>query len=322
MSEPQAAHPMTPHPAAEIAAAGWPNAVRFDRPDRDIAILCLDATPEKDIRLDVEGPATFCIAVFLDGSGSVAIDGGVPLDVTPGTAIVFFSRGHTRGTNQVNGGQRVRCVDIRFDLDFLARYGGPGVGRLRNGLLVDCSVPAKDALLIGFAAPPALLDCARDIAGSRFHKPEVRDLYLRAKAMEALALTFATVEDTASAARITGNRVGARLVQARRLIEAHFDRPWTIERLAKAVGLNERELKSGFRVMVGRSIHAHLRDVRIEAAAAMLREGRSVTDAALAAGFGNLSHFSKTFREAKGVVPRDYARRGGAAGPTTEGDVL
>ena len=90
--------------------------------------------------------------------------------------------------------------------------------------------------------------------------------------------------------------------------EQQFEEPWTIERLARTVGLNERDLKAGFRRLVGRSIHAHLRNVRLEAAASMLRDGRTVTDAALAAGFGNLSHFSKTFRESKGVAPREYAR--------------
>jgi AraC-like DNA-binding protein len=48
--------------------------------------------------------------------------------------------------------------------------------------------------------------------------------------------------------------------------------------------------------------------VRLKAAAAMLSQGRSVTDGALSVGFENLSHFSKVFRAFHGVNPRDYAR--------------
>ena len=43
----------------------------------------------------------------------------------------------------------------------------------------------------------------------------------------------------------------------------------------------------------------------------MLEAGYSVTDAALATGFGNLSHFSKSFRQAKGVAPRQWLDRPG-----------
>jgi AraC-like DNA-binding protein len=48
--------------------------------------------------------------------------------------------------------------------------------------------------------------------------------------------------------------------------------------------------------------------VRLKAAAAMLSEGRSVTDVAFSVGFENLSHFSKVFRAVHGVNPRDFPR--------------
>jgi AraC-like DNA-binding protein len=48
--------------------------------------------------------------------------------------------------------------------------------------------------------------------------------------------------------------------------------------------------------------------VRPKAAAAMLSQGRTVTDVALCVGFENPSHFSKVFRAFLGVNPRDYAR--------------
>jgi AraC-like DNA-binding protein len=294
--------------ARGIAALGLGNSVRLESPDRDITITCVDGQPVKNAEFSGEGPATFCIAVFLDGSGSLAIDGGAPLAVEPGTAIVFSSRRSVRGTNMIKADRRVRFVDIRFELGMLAQLGGQPLARMGGGVLVDCSVPESGAFLVGFAAPSALLDAARQILECPFDRAETRNLYLRAKALESLALTIDAVDSAARATGIVGGRIAPKVLKARRLIEHQFEESWTIERLARTVGLNERDLKAGFRRLVGSSIHAHLRSVRLEAAASMLREGRTVTDAALAAGFGNLSHFSKTFRESKGVAPREYAR--------------
>jgi transcriptional regulator GlxA family with amidase domain len=83
-------------------------------------------------------------------------------------------------------------------------------------------------------------------------------------------------------------------------------------RLAREVGLSEKKLKAGFRQVAGRSVHAYLREVRLEAAASMLEAGYSVTETALATGFANLSHFSKSFRQARGVAPRNWVDRPGA----------
>lgn len=72
--------------------------------------------------------------------------------------------------------------------------------------------------------------------------------------------------------------------------------------------MSERKLKDGFRATIGSSVHAYLTQVRLDAAAAMLSDGRSVTDVALSVGYGNLSHFSKVFREHHGVNPGSYLR--------------
>jgi AraC-like DNA-binding protein len=52
--------------------------------------------------------------------------------------------------------------------------------------------------------------------------------------------------------------------------------------------------------------HQYLLGLRLRGAARLLRDGAAVTDAALANGFENLSHFSRTFRRRFGVSPRRY----------------
>lgn len=294
--------------APQIEAHGWSDRSRFDRPDADISVSCIDFTPEADGIITTEGPPTFCIATFLEGQGSLVTDGGVPLEVEAGTTVIFCSRTAIRGQNQVVAGSRIHIVDIRYEEPLLGRLGGLPPDLVNNSLLIDRSASIAGAYLVGFRTPRTLLAVARQIASCGYEATAVRRLYLRAKAMETLALTIDALTNAVGAARVLSVRDRRKLDEARQLVERRFDEPWTIPLLARTVGLNERKLKLGFRTLIGRGVHAYLRDTRIEAATAMLAEGRRVTDVAVAVGFGNISYFSKVFRERKGCAPSAYQR--------------
>jgi len=205
------------------------------------------------------------------------------------------------GQFSMRGGQASRLVDIRFSIDGLQRVGGQPLMALQGRFLQDCSLSEAQMLMGGFPAPPALLRVATDILTCDFGDETVRRLYLQAKALEALAIVLQAVGPALPLASLARER--ARLLQARALLDERFGEDWTIARLAREVGLGEKKLQAGFRAMAGRSVHEHLREVRLAAAAALLTDGASVTTAALAAGFTSLSHFSKAFRAERGVLP-------------------
>jgi len=60
--------------------------------------------------------------------------------------------------------------------------------------------------------------------------------------------------------------------------------------------------------MLGQSPHQYLLRARPAHAARMLRRGASVTEAVLGGGFGNLSHFTRTFRGRFGISPAEYRK--------------
>ncbi|MFG1361004.1 helix-turn-helix domain-containing protein [Xanthobacter pseudotagetidis] len=295
--------------APTVGELGWKEHLKVDAVGEDISVAMLDLVPASDAQIAVEGPATFSICVFLDGEGSLSIDGGQPLPITAGMAVVCVTDRLVSGLNTVRGGARMRLVDVRFGPGFLAGLGGPLWRRYGGGLLVDRSVPEIGALMVGFPAPSALLQPAQQIVACAFRSADVRRLYLRAKALEVLAVAVALFQEAGAAPGGRRERDRRKVAEAQRLLQERLHEPWTIARLAREVGLNEKSLKSGFRRQVGASIHAHLVKVRLEAAAEMLSGGQSVTEVALATGFSNLSHFSKTFRRATGLAPREFARR-------------
>jgi AraC-like DNA-binding protein len=301
--------------APAVGDLGWKDHLHVDALGEDVSIAMLDVVPAADARIPVEGPATFSICVFLDGEGTLSIDGGQPLPITRGMAVVCVTDRIVAGLNTVRGGARIRLVDVRFGPGFLASLGGPLWRRYGGGLLVDRSVPERGAVMVGFPAPPPLLQPAQQIMACGFRSPDVRRLYLRAKALEMLAVVIAAFQEAGGSLAGRGERDHRKIAEAQRLMQERLNEPWTIARLAREVGLNEKSLKTGFRRQVGASIHAHLVSVRLEAASSMLAAGQSVTDVALATGFSNLSHFSKTFRRATGLPPREFARRSREARP-------
>ena len=78
---------------------------------------------------------------------------------------------------------------------------------------------------------------------------------------------------------------------------------------AREVGMSTFYFARVFRELLGQSPHQYLLRARLAHAARLLRQGASVTEAAFSSGFGNLSHFTRTFRGHFGLTPIKYARR-------------
>jgi signal transduction histidine kinase/ligand-binding sensor domain-containing protein/DNA-binding response OmpR family regulator len=95
----------------------------------------------------------------------------------------------------------------------------------------------------------------------------------------------------------------------RPLVEQHLtDSSFGPEALAHAAGLSYHQLYRALRDELAMSPSRFIRTVRVERAAALLRQRLgSVTEVAYASGFESLSYFSRVFRERFGTTPSDYA---------------
>jgi AraC-like DNA-binding protein len=94
-----------------------------------------------------------------------------------------------------------------------------------------------------------------------------------------------------------------RVHAVRERLEADFAHAHTVSALARSVGMSMFHFARVFAELTGMPPHRYLALTRLKAAHAMLRQGRGVTDTCYACGFGDLSHFSRSFRKAYGVAP-------------------
>jgi len=93
---------------------------------------------------------------------------------------------------------------------------------------------------------------------------------------------------------------------AEEYIEAHWDRPITVELLAQLTDVSARSLFDSFRKCRGYSPMAFVKRVRLRHARRMLLnpdKGTTVAAVAFICGFGNLGNFAKDYREAFGELP-------------------
>jgi len=106
----------------------------------------------------------------------------------------------------------------------------------------------------------------------------------------------------------------AERVQAvRERLDARLDEDHRLGALAASVGMSAFNFARVFQRLVGQAPHAYLLRRRLRAAASLLEQGCSVTDACFACGFNSPGHFGRLFQREFGQLPsalrRDAAAR-------------
>ena len=82
----------------------------------------------------------------------------------------------------------------------------------------------------------------------------------------------------------------------------HSDRPLSLADAARLVGLSRSRARPLFVAQTGLPFRTGLLWIRLQRAVGAYAEGASLTDAALAAGFADSAHFSRTFRTMFGIT--------------------
>lgn len=95
-----------------------------------------------------------------------------------------------------------------------------------------------------------------------------------------------------------------------RFIVERFRDPIALADLARTLHLSRSRTAHLVMEACGRRFGEQLREVRLRHAAGLLRQSDcSITEAALEAGFGDVSNFHKAFRRHFGITPLQYRRR-------------
>jgi AraC-like DNA-binding protein len=93
---------------------------------------------------------------------------------------------------------------------------------------------------------------------------------------------------------------------ARDFLDHHLDEHVSLSDVAAAAGLPPFRLHRAFERAIGMSPHRYQRQARIRVAAERIRTGNPLSEAAVAAGFADQAHMTRTVRASLGVTPGAY----------------
>lgn len=133
-------------------------------------------------------------------------------------------------------------------------------------------------------------------------------LYYQGKVWEVLSLYFSTKKpNTESCPFLNDEETVRKIKHAKEHLLKNMDAPPTLKELSKVAGLNEYQLKVGFKEIYGNTVFGYLLDHRLDHARVLLDSAKfQVNEVAYQIGYTNPSHFIAAFRKKFGITPKKY----------------
>ena len=96
---------------------------------------------------------------------------------------------------------------------------------------------------------------------------------------------------------------------AKLYIRKNFAQPITLEEVSAAIGFSVNYFSTLFKKETGEGFAKYLTRVRIDEARALLRDTvTSVAEIFKTVGYGDLKHFTRTFKAEAGLTPGEYRK--------------
>jgi AraC family transcriptional regulator len=239
----------------------------------------------------------------------------------PEPSLFMFSRGAERLQATVDG-RKVDCPfsgksrlaifpasteivgewDVGPTLDYTVVFLNPSL--LSQHLAAEISAP-----MIGFGHD-ALARGLTELAREAVFPDDVFEMMAEGWTIQALA-HIARIRDKCSGRPgARGGLPGSSLRRLEDFVRANLSKSICLEKLSDIAGLSKRHFLRAFQESVGASPYKYVLALRIEEAKQRLsRSANSITEIALATGFGHAQHFSTSFRKATGETPSSFRQR-------------
>jgi LacI family transcriptional regulator len=164
----------------------------------------------------------------------------------------------------------------------------------------------NDELFCELADPP-LSSVALNAEHGGYRAAQLLDRLMRGRVQARQSIIVEATQEIAR--RSTEVKVfdGPEVSAALSFLHRNRSKDFTVDDVAKAIGISRRNLEIKFRKSVGRTILAEIQRIRLDHVKRMLREtDLPIPRIAEASGFNSASYLTQAFRKDTGVAPVNY----------------
>lgn len=139
----------------------------------------------------------------------------------------------------------------------------------------------------------------------------LRPIYIKGKVYELLSYYFSksSEKETENCPYISNEETASKIKQVKQLILSDMNNPPSLTDLAKAVGLNIKKLKTGFKEFYGVPVFTFLLNYKMELGKTLLQEQQlNVNEIASHLGYSTSSHFIAAFKRKFGITPKQFSK--------------
>ncbi len=155
--------------------------------------------------------------------------------------------------------------------------------------------------------PPSLLLVLNQLLSTQLSE-SAQKLYYQGKFYELLSLYFSNrLPNTETCPFLNDEETVRKIKHSKEYLLKNMEAPPRLKELAKIAGLNEYQLKVGFKEIYGNTVFGFLLDHKLDHSRILLDSAKfQVNEVAYQIGYTNPSHFIAAFKKKFGVTPKKY----------------
>lgn len=154
-----------------------------------------------------------------------------------------------------------------------------------------------------------ILEAIEEAWQACFEEPEGYEFQVRNALSELVWVLLRCLPPARTRSRNKAFREGERIKIMLQYIQDHFDQELSVGLIAASAAISESECLRCFRNTIGSTPIQYLRQYRLQQACLLLSATHEkIADISECCGFQDVSYFTKTFREQKGLVPSEYRK--------------
>ncbi len=213
--------------------------------------------------------------------------------------LVYLS--NINGTIAYHKRKHLKEIKIRMDIGFIQRHrlheeydilDRYSIKKMKNSFIQPLCSKTQEIL------SEILIDQRKGL---------LKRLFLESKILELITLKLDAKPTVKSQFTNQVNNLIKKLYKTQHLISSDLSVQYSIQQLARQIGLNDFVLKKEFKRVFGKTIFEYATELRMNKAKQLLRHSKKpIYEISELVGYKNSTHFTAAFKKIEGITPKKY----------------